>query len=634
MKRFYLLLIAALLLLPTALFAGGAEEEVVDVEMAQGDTQFEGVLDMDRSTAWENGRPGGRFVVSMLSDPKSFNPITAEETSTTNVMGQLADSLVNRNQDTLEWEPELAESWTISADERTVTYTLRSGLQWSDGTALTAKDFVFTMNQVALREDVSGSTRGVLMQEDEDGHPVMVEYTYIDSRRLSVTFPQVTAGIITQSTLAPVPMHIWGPAIGWNESRDGLEYEYTVGTDEDGNEVIIEVKDPGVDYAAVNSFWGVDTDVSELVSCGPFIVSEYVPDQRVVFEPNPYYWKVDDNGIRLPYLEQVVYLTVPDLDTQLQRFIAGDTDFYGMRGEDYAVLVDRQAELGFNIYALGPASGTVFITFNQNPIEGEDDAGIEPPQLTWLSNRTFRQAMASLIDRETLINNVAYGFGYPQYSFIPTASPYYWQGAEAAAFPFDPQAAADMLDSIDYIDRDGDGWREDPDGNKISLRLATNSGNSVRESTCELFEAEAEAIGIDIDYQPGDFNALVTQLVATFDWELICIGLTGSVDPISGANVYPSQGSLHMIEPNQVSPRRAWEQQVDDAWAQANYTTDENQRKAGFEIIQRLWIQEVPWVYTFNPATLSAIGTEYGNFYAQPIDGYGVLSQLEYLYVK
>ncbi|MFW5880646.1 MAG: ABC transporter substrate-binding protein, partial [Spirochaetota bacterium] len=499
---------------------------------------------------------------------------------------------------------------------------------------ITAKDFVFTMNQLLLREDVSGSTRGILTQETEDGTPQMVETTYVDDRTLTVTFPQVNAGIIDQSSFGAVPMHIFAPVIGWDEDEHGLEYEYTVETNEDDVEVIVETKDEGVDYAAVNSFWGVDTNVSEIVGSGPWVISEYVPDQRLVFEPNEFYWKTDADGTQLPYLEEMVYVTIPDQDTMLQRFLAGDLDSYGLRGEDYGVLVDRQEELGFQLYSLGPDTGTTFITFNQNPIEGEDDAGIEPPELTWLSNKTFRQAMAHLIDRETMINNIAFGFGYPQYSFIPTFSPYYWDGAPDAAFPYDPATAADMLDSIDYIDRDGDGWREDPDGNRITLNLSTNSGATQREAVGELFKQEAAAVGIEIDFTPKDFNALVTQLTSSFDWELIIIGLTGGVDPISGGNVYPSDGSLHMIEPNQTSPRRDWEREVDEAWVRANFTTDEQQRIDNFEIIQRIWIEEVPWVFTFNTAVLGAIKSEFGNYYPQPIRDYNLTRQSEYLYIK
>ena len=69
----------------------------------------------------------------------------------------------------------------------------------------------------------------------------MVEFTYIDDRTLSVTFPQTSErGIVSESSFGAVPMHIFAPVIGWNEDEHGLEYEYTVETDEEGNEVIVE----------------------------------------------------------------------------------------------------------------------------------------------------------------------------------------------------------------------------------------------------------------------------------------------------------------------------------------------------------------------------------------------------------
>lgn len=634
MKRTLLMMLSLLLVLPAFLFAGGAEEAIVDTEMSNQPQTFDGVLDMDRSSGWDLGRKGGRLVVAELSDPKSFNGVVAAETSSTDITSMLESGLARRNQFTLEFEPALAESWTISADEKTITYRLRPNLKWSDGEPLTAKDFVFTANQLLLREDVGSNSRSSQFQTNPDGGPdIPIVWKYINDRTLSATFPQVTAGIITQSAIAPYPMHVYAPVIGWEES-DGLDYEYTFGKDDDGNDILVETKPDGVDYSAVTSFQGVDTNVKVIVSSGPWLLKEYVPSQKVVFEPNPYYWEKDDAGVQLPYLDEMVFVIIPDQDSQLQAFIAGQTDSYGVRGEDYAVLVDRQQELGFSIWSVGATFSTQFITFNQNPIEGDDDAGIEPPKLTWLSNKTFRQAMAHLVDRQTIINNVAFGFGYPQYSFIPRVSPYYWQGADDAAFTFDPNKAADMLDSIDYIDRDGDGWREDPDGNKISLELATNSGNRVREAIGELFAQEAAKVGIEINFNPKDFNSLVTQLVATYDWDMILIGLTGSVDPISGQNVYPSSGNLHMIEPNQTAPRRDWEAAVDAAWDEANLTTNEAQRKSGFEKIQRIWIEEVPWVYTFNAATLGAIKNEFGNYFPQPINGYGTIYISDRLYVK
>lgn len=635
MKKSMMFVLVVLLLIPSFAFAGAGSEQVVDTEVAARGTQFEGVIDIDRTQGWEIGKPGGRFVfTSFGSGPRTFNPWVAAETSSTDITARLQSGPVRRNQHTLEWEPDLAESWTVSADELTVTYRLRPNLLWSDGTPLTAKDFVFAANQIDLREDVGSNSRSSQIQSLVDGSELPLIYTYIDDRTYSVRFHEVTAGLLTNSSLAPAPRHVLGPVIGWNEQTHGLAYNHTIVRNDDGSRTFTEVKPAGVNYSALTSFWGVDTNVTRVVSSGPWVLKSYVPGQSVTFGRNPNYYERDAQGQRLPYLEEMVYVYVPDQDTQLQRFIAGQADTYSVRGEDYAVLVNRQQELGFRIYNVGPAASTQFITFNQNPIEGEGDLGIAPPKLTWLSNKTFRQAMAHLVDRQTIINNIAFGFGYPQYAFIPSYSPYYWEGAPDAAFPFDPQRAAQLLDSIDYIDRNGDGWRQDPQGNKISLTLSTNAGNQVRERIATLFAQEARRIGIEITANPMDFNAMVGQLTSSYDWDMILIGLTGSVDPISGQNVYPSSGNLHMIEPLQTSPRRDWERQVDAAWIQANNTTDENQRKAGFEIIQRLWIEEVPWVYTFNPAVMRAVKAEFGNIYEQPINGYELIAIAHRLYVR
>lgn len=542
---------------------------------------------------------------------------------------------IRRNQLTLEWEPAVAESWEISEDQQTITLNIREGLTWSDGEPLTAKDFVFGYNQVDLREDVESNSRSGLMIAPEPGQPEQpVEVTLVDDYTFSITLPTVYAGVFEIANSYPVPMHIFGPLIGWDEETHGFDYEWEFGEDDEGNTVIDEVKPEGVDYSKINSFWGVDADVTTIVGNGPFKLKEYVPSQRILFEPNPNYWETDSEGTQLPYLEELVFQIVADQDTMLQRFIAGDLDGYGVRGEDFSELVGRKEELGFEMYEVGAASSTQFITFNQNPIEGEGDNGIEPPTLTWLSNKTFRQAMAHLVDRETIINNIAFGFGYPQYSFIPRISPYYWEGADEAAFKYDPTRAAELLDEIGYVDTDDDGWREDPDGNKISLTLNTNSGNRVRESIGELFAQEAANVGIEVTFRPEDFNALVGKLVSSFDWELILIGLTGSVDPISGANVYPSSGNLHMIEPNQAAPRRDWEKAVDEAWIVANNTTDEAQRKRGYQTIQELWIEEVPWVYTFNPLLMSAYKTKWGNVKPQPVDYYGFGGIVHRIYEK
>ena len=576
----------------------GPEVEIEPLAVAEEMSPVDLLEPVDHS-AWERGRHGGRFVVTNISDAKTFNPVVAKETSTTDITDRLFAGVVRRSQLTLEWEPALAERWEISEDQKTITLYLRSGLTWSDGDPITADEIVWSVNEIYKNEEVETSTRDALIVGDE-----FAEFELIDDLTYRIVLPSVYAGIFEIASIGPMPRHIFEPLI----EAEGA--------------------------AAVNSFWGVDTDVSTIVGNGPFLIADYVPSQRVVMTPNPNYYEQDEWGQQLPYLDEFVIEFVEDQDTGLARFVAGETDAWGLRGEDYGVLVDKQEADNFLIYNVGPASSTQFITFNQNPIDGDEDGGIEPPALTWLSNKNFRQAMAHLIDRQTIINNIAFGFGYPQYSFVWTVSPYYWQGAADAAFKYDPERAKELLDSIDYVDRDGDGVREDADGNKIELILNTNSGNDVREQIGELFSQEANAAGVDVTFKPEAFNELVTRLVSSYDWQMILIGLTGSVDPVGGANVYPSRGSLHMIEPNQEAPRRAWEAAVDAAWDEANLTTDEEQRIRGFRTLQELWIEEVPWAYTFAPAVMHAYRNTVGNIKPHPLNGYGIRGIADRLYVK
>ena len=587
------------ILIACAVVAGAWAAPVQEDEaMAEEMSPIDLLTPVDHS-AWERGSHGGRFVITSVSDPKTFNPVLAKETSTTDITGRMFAGAVRRNQLTLEWEPDLAESWEISEDQKTITLRLRSGLTWSDGDPLTADEVVWTVNEIVLNEEVETDDRDALLIGGE-----LATFELIDDLTYRITLPSVYAGIFEVASIAPLPRHIFEPLI----EAEGA--------------------------AAVNSFWGVDTDVTTIVGNGPFMIGEYLPSQRVVMTPNPRYYEQDEWGQQLPYLDEFVIEFVEDQDTGLARFIAGQSDAWGLRGEDYGVLVDMQEPDDFLIYNVGPASSTQFITFNQNPIEGEDDGGIEPPALTWLSNQTFRQAMAHLIDRQTIINNIAFGFGYPQYSFVWTVSPYYWEGAADAALKYDPERAGELLDSIGYVDRDGDGVREDPDGNKIELILNTNAGNTVREQIGELFSQEARNAGIDVTFKPEAFNELVTRLVSSFDWQMILIGLTGSVDPVSGANVYPSHGGLHMIEPSQESPRRDWEVAVDAAWDEANLTTDDEQRTRGYRKLQELWIDAVPWAYTFAPAVMHAYRNTFGNIKPHPLNGFAMTGIVDRLYVK
>src|SRR5262249_36835735 len=114
--------------------------------------------------------------------------------------------------------------------------------------------------------------------------------------------------------------------------------------------------------------WGIDTPPQELVGTGPYRMSRYVPAQLVEYERNPDYWRVDEEGRRLPYLERRVTLIVPDQNAILLRFLSGQPHYLlRPRPEEIADLEDRAAELGIRVEEIGADPGNLFVAFNRNP---------------------------------------------------------------------------------------------------------------------------------------------------------------------------------------------------------------------------------------------------------------------------
>ncbi|MFW5716617.1 MAG: ABC transporter substrate-binding protein [Spirochaetota bacterium] len=633
MKKTLFVMLALLMLLPALTFARGAREEIVeDPESGSTGETLPGVIDIDYSE-WERGRYGGRIVLSYLQEPQTFNPWLPGDDNSRTVWTQFYGSSISRNQLTLEPEAQMAESWTVSDDETSVTVRIKEGLVYSDGTPITAHDFVFGMNHIYLRAATGSQNREyfyVAPAPDEPPEPPEVEL--IDDYTYRYSLPATYANLVLEAGLSPMPRHIIGPAIGWTEEV-GYDYEWEWGEDDNGNPIVVDIDDPRVDYAAAQNLFGVDMNPSDYVSSGPFTFKEYLPGERIVLERNPNYWREDEWGQQLPYLDEVAYVIVPETDTTLQRFRAGEIDIYAMRGQDYAELVEERDEGNFVIYNRGPSSSTNFVFFNQNPIEGEDDGGIPEPQVTWFNNTTFRQAVAQLVDQETIINNVHNGIALPGRTFI-SPGPFYPEDMAERAWKYNPAEAERLLDSIDYIDRDDDGWREDPDGNKLEWTLITNAGAREREAMCEIIAQDLRAVGLDVTFQPTAWGEMITSLTETYDFEMMMIGLGGGdVDPLASGSVVPSNAALHMWEPNQSSPRREWEAEIDRLWNIGETTTDLETRQDAYRQIAYIWVEQAPMVYTHRPLSLNAVSQEFGNYKAQQ-GSYDTRAVLDRMFVR
>ena len=295
-------------------------------------------------------------------------------------------------------------------------------------------------------------------------------------------------------------------------------------------------------------------------------------------------------------------------------FRSGETDVFGVPGRDYAEVYPFQEEENFTIHRRGPGFGTTFLTFNQNPGTHPEtgEPYIAPEKLAWFQNTQFRQAVSHAIDRDAIIEGVFDGLGYPQWASIsPSAGAFH--NPEVRRYDYDPGIARGILEGLGWEDQDGDGFREDGDGNPIVFTIVTNEETSILTEVLTLIRENLHAIGIDARVEVLPFADIVGQLTTSYDWEGVVIGLTGSSEPHSGINVWHSSEPLHLWNPNQPEPATAWEAEVDRLYVEGSQELDRKRRVRHYHEAQAIAGENLPLIYTALPERLSAIRNVFGN---------------------
>jgi peptide/nickel transport system substrate-binding protein len=539
-----------------------------------------------REFSYQVGRPGGSINYASIGEPLTLNLAISNDASSSDVLGYLFEGLTEISWLTNQVEPALAESWDHSDDGLTWTFNLRRDVRWHDGVPFTARDVDFTFNQITYNDDIPASSRDQFtfrFIEPESGQwqEARMSVTAIDDYTVRFELPVSYAPFLRSMGTAIYPRHILEKFV------------------EDGT------------FAEV---WDIDTDPAEIIGTGPFKIERFDAGEKLVLGRNPDYWLRDAAGNPLPYLDSVNIDYVADFDAELQLFLAGEVDVHGVLGEEYAELNSLAKEGDFAIYRRGPAFGSTFLTFNMNP--GQDpDSGqpyLDPMILEWFANGDFRRAAAHSIDRDAIIDQVLHGFGTRQWSSVsPSAGDFH--NPDVPRYEYDPARARQILDGLGWRDTDGDGVREDALGNEISFKLATNSGNSVRERVTQIIAQGLADVGIRADVELIDFGVLVDQLTETYDWQAIVIGFTGGSDPYSGIGLWHSTGSLHLWHPNQQQPATDWEAQIDDLYVRASQELDHTERVALYHRAQAIAAENLPVIYTASAARITAVRNGFGN---------------------
>ena len=560
--------------IPSAPSEGAGDEDVVALLGANAE-EFQ----------YEVGEYGGSLTFATISEPLTFNLALANDAGSSGVLGYLFEGLTDISWLTGEPQPNLAESWDVSADGLTWTFYLRDDVVWHDGEPFTAADVEFSFNQIIYNEDIPTSDRAAftfrLLDDNGEWQEAPMTVTAIDDHTVRCVLPVSFAPFLRSMSQSIFPQHILQPY---------------------------------VDEGTFAEVWDIDTDPSEIVGTGPFVISGYTPGERIEFERFDDYWMTDAEGNRLPYLDRVIQIIVPDLEAELEAFLNGDADLHGVLGAEYTQLEPLQEEQNFTIHRRGPTFGSTFLTFNMNRGTKPDsgDPNLASEKLYWFTNQQFRQAVAFSIDKAAIIEQVQHGLGYPQWSPISPATGAFHNPA-VATYEYDLDRANEMLDELGWADRDGDGFREDDRGNEIAFTLATNTQNSVREQVASIIHEGMTELGIKVDFQLIEFGELVGQLTASYDWDAIVIGFTAGPDPYSGIVIWHSSESLHLWYPNQSEPATEWEAELDDLYIRASQELDREQRIALYHRAQEIVAEHLPVIYTSHAERLNAVRNVFGN---------------------
>jgi len=369
--------------------------------------------------------------------------------------------------------PELADSWTTSADGLVWTFEIHPGIKWQDGVAFTAKDVAFTYNYIIDNELSAFSTYTVNMKKA----------MAVDDTTLKFYLTKPKANML-RLWIPIVPEHVWSKISG---------------------------------KSAVNDF----QNKPPVIGTGPFQVVEIKKGEYVRLEANKDYWK------GAPHIDEVVIEVYQNQDTMTMDLKSGAIDVaFGVPVAQFGALKNESGitamaaeqkhldELAMNTYDSSNSLG--------NPV---------------LKDVKFRQAISWAVDKEKIVQTCFGGYAEVGESVLVPVTDGAWTPSDAEKFGYDLEKAKQLLDAAGYKDTNGDGVREDKKGAPIKLRLWTRSESPEQQRAGKLIAGSFKSIGIAIELRVMNDGSISDGLYSykgnTYapDYDMFIWGWSGNVDP-------------------------------------------------------------------------------------------------------
>jgi peptide/nickel transport system substrate-binding protein len=482
----------------------------------------------------------------LRSEPKTFDPLKVDDDSSLAIRYLTGGVLVRVNRQTQALEPELAHSWKVSKDGRQITFKLRSGIKFSDGSPFSAADVAFTITR--LMDPELHSSTGDAFRSGKG----TVETKILSPDKITIIFPAA----------------------------------------------IVEL-DRQFDQVAIMSAAASKKDKEKTV-LGPFLVAEHKSGDHVLLRRNPYYWKKDRSGRQLPYLDAIRLDIQPNRDVEVLRFRRGELDLINSIDTEY---YDRLAASSPDVvHDAGASLDTEFMWFNQVAT-----APIPAYKRDWFRSTSFRRALSSAINREDLSRVVYHGHAIPAVGPISPANKF-WFNNRLKAEAYRPAIALEHLQNDGF--RLKDGTLHDKDGHVVEFSIVTNAGNKSRERMAVMIQDDLGRIGIKVNVVTLDFPSLLERIAQKFNYEAAILGFQNvDLDPNGQMNIWLSSAEEHAWNPQQKSPETAWETEIDRLMRAQASASDPKKRKKSFDRVQEIIAEQAPFLYLINKNSLSAVST-------------------------
>lgn len=492
------------------------------------------------------------LVATLRSDPSGFNRLVARDRPALVVSQLVHEPLVRINHATQALEPALAESWDELDAGTRYRLTLRADGRFADGRTVTAADVVFSVQAVFAPQLNSPLADGLQV----GGKPLAIRE--VDPRTVEVTYPTA-----------------YGP---------GLRPMHSV-------PILSRARyESAVQSGTLASLWSADAAPSGMVGAGPFMVERVEPGVAVHLVRNPHYWRVTDDGVRLPRADRLRLDVVPSQDAEMLRLRTGEADIVTaeLRPDDLPearALADQQR---LQIFDLGPSLDVDMLWFKLTPPPDGD-------RRDWLRRRELREAISHAVDRTAFINAVYRGAAV-QVASVITPGNHVWHAGGLSPRPYSLAMAGELLDRIGVRDRNGDGVREDVYDRPASFTLLVQQGHTIRQRAAVVLQETLRPLGLQMEIASLDARGLQQRLVDG-SYEAMYHALPGTdTDPSGLMEFWLSSGALHLWHPGQASPATPWEAELDRLMTRQLSVTNLEQRRQLVAGAQRILDEELPVV--------------------------------------